>query len=319
VWLLAAVLIAGGVAGLEIYVRGRGYVPSVKDDEYAWAWARGRVSDGSPKTVAILGTSRILLAFSQQAFEDALPDYPVTQLAIDGTQPAGSLIDLAADDDFVGIAIVDTQEFGIAPENYHRQDAYVDAYHRKWRAPGAMAERWLATQAQERMALFEVSGMKPILNGWHATPPYVVTHADRTQYADYSKAGIAKQKKRQVDKVEKKMLQRPVATQQIADDWLAKAMQIEPYVDAIQARGGKVVFVRMPTCDERWELDQHDSPKDKFWDRFAARTAAVTVHFKDYPELSGFECPDTSHLDSKDAVAFTRGLVTVLQRKGVFR
>lgn len=317
-WLLAVVLIVGGVGGLEAYVRSRGYVPSVKDDEYAWAWARGKVSDGSPRSVAILGTSRILLAFSQQAFEEAAPGYPVTQLAIDGSQPAGSLIDLAEDPEFVGIAIVDTQEFGIVPENWHRQDAYVEAYHRKWRAPGAMVERWLATEAQKRMALFEVSGMKPILNAWHQTPPYVVTHADRTQYADYSKSGVAKQKKRQVDKVEKRM-ERPGATQKIADDWLARAMQIEPYVEKIQARGGVVVFVRMPTCDERWELDQHDSPKDRFWDRFAAATKAVTVHFKDYPELSGFECPDTSHLDSKDAPAFTRGLVTVLQRKGVLR
>lgn len=317
-WLLALVLIVAGVGGMETYVRSRGYEPSVKDDEYSWAIARGRVSDGSKSTVAILGTSRILLAFSTEAFEDAAPDYPVTQLAIDGTQPMGSLIDLAEDPDFAGIAIVDTQEFGTDPVNWHKQDPWIDAYHRRWRTPGAMAERWLATRVQSRLALLETSGMKPILNLWHATPPYVVTHADRTQYADYSRSDVVKQKKRQLDKVGKRA-DRTRSTEEQAAAWLQKAMEIEPYVDKIQARGGRVVFVRMPTCDERWELDQRQAPKDLYWDHFAAATKAASIHFDDFEELRGFECPDTSHMDSKDAAAFTRGLVTVLKRKGVLR
>jgi len=77
-------------------VRARGYQPSMKDDEHAWVRERARVS-ASPRTVALLGASRIQLGFSPPAFRAALPRWTYVQLAIDGTQPAGSLRDLAAD------------------------------------------------------------------------------------------------------------------------------------------------------------------------------------------------------------------------------
>ena len=146
-WLVAAALALVAVATLELAMRARGYRPSVKDDEYAWAWQRARVSDASPRTVAILGTSRIHLAFSPSAFADALPGWTAVQLAIDGTQPAGALVDLAADPDFRGVAIVDTLESGIVAENRNSQRAYITAYHRRWRAPGAMAGFSLTIQA----------------------------------------------------------------------------------------------------------------------------------------------------------------------------
>jgi hypothetical protein len=43
----------------------------------------------------------------------------------------------------------------------------------------------------------------------------------------------------------------------------------------------------------------------------------TTVHFKDHAALAGFACPDTSHIDSKDGPAFTRGLLDVLIAKRV--
>jgi hypothetical protein len=74
----------------------------------------------------------------------------------------------------------------------------------------------------------------------------------------------------------------------------------------------------MPTCDERWEADERMFPKALFWDQLAARTHAMAIHFKDYPTLASFPCPDTSHLDKRDAPAFTRGLLEILRQRGVF-
>jgi hypothetical protein len=310
-WLAAVVAIALAVGGLEAFVRARGYRPSVKDDEYAWAWQRGRV-DGDPHAVAILGTSRILLAFSRDAFEQALPGWTPVQLAVDGSQPAGSLVDLARDPEFRGVAIVDTTETGIVAENLARQAAYVRAYQRRWREPGAMAERWLATHVQSTFALLSDTGLHYFENGWRV-PPYVTTFADRTQYGDFTLRG-AELRRKQVARITIAASPSP----DDADAWLGDVLKMEPYIDAIQARGGRVVYVRMPTCDERWVADQHDAPKARYWDRLAARTHAVAIHFADYAELRAFACPDTSHLDSKDAPAFTRALVAILVARGVF-
>ena len=322
-WLatLALVAVAGG--GLELWLRGRGYRPSVKDDEYAWAWQRVRAGDGSPRTVAVLGASRILLAFDAATFARDAPNYKAVQLAVDGTTPAGSLIDLAGDPEFRGIALVDTTESGILVGNYARQDAYVTAYHRRFRAPGAMAERWLATAVQSRVALPSAGGMRALGALWqHAVwppPPYVTTFADRTQFADFSLTSIAERRRAQLDRLP------PAGTASAADAaaWLEEALRIEPHVAAIRARGGQVVLLRMPTCDERWQFDETTTPRALYWDRLAARlttrTGAVAIHFRDYPELASLPCPDTSHIDSRDGPRFTHALIDILKRFGILR
>jgi hypothetical protein len=311
-WLATAALAVMAVGGIELAMRHRGYRPSVKDDEYGWAWQRARASDGSPHTVAILGTSRIHLAFSPEAFERALPGWTPVQLAIDGTQPAAALIDLADDPSFRGVVLVDTFESGIAPENLISQRAYVAAYHRRWRAPGAMAERWLAIRVESQLAILSDTGVHIAATG--ASPPYVATFSDRSQFADYALTDVAERRRKLVDRLA------PVAppTQHDADVWLDGALQMEPHIAAIRARGGAVVYLRMPTCDERWAADQRSEPRALYWDRLAARTAAVTIHFADHPSLRSFDCPDTSHIASKDGPRFTTALIDLLRTRGVF-
>ena len=159
VWLCTLLLVGGSVLGLEKFVRARGFVPSVKDDEYAWALARRQASNGSPHTVAVLGASRILLAFSPQAFRAALPDWTYVQLAKQGSFPLATLRDLAFDPDFRGVALVDIVETGFDMRYWDSQKPLVDAFHRGWRSVGQLAERTLETAVQSRVA----SGKLPCL------------------------------------------------------------------------------------------------------------------------------------------------------------
>lgn len=310
-WLATAAIALVAIAAIELAMRARGYRPSVKDDEYAWAWQRARVSDGSPRTVAVLGTSRIRLAFSPSAFTAALPGWTAVQLAIDGTQPAGALVDLAGDPDFRGVAIIDTLESGIVAENRNSQRAYIAAYHRRWRAPGAMAERWLATPVQSHLAILSDTLLHILATG--ATPPYVATFPDRTQFADYALTDIAERRKKLLDR-----LAPTPPTSQEADAWLASVLQMEPYIAQIQARGGQVVYLRMPTCDERWATDQITEPRPLYWNRLAEKTRAIAIHFADFASLRDFECPDTSHIASRDGPRFTRAVIDLLADRGVF-
>jgi len=315
-WLVAVAFAAGSVIGLELFVRGRGYQPSLKDDEYAWAWQRGRVSDGSHRTIAVLGASRIQLAFSAAALREALPGWRAVQLAVNGTYPMGALRDLAADPAFRGVALVDTTVGGFYRETWASQDAQVTAYRRRWRAPGAMIERRLATFVQMRLAILAIGGTRLLAalaeTGEFPRPPYVVTAADRTRFADYALADVAALRARRGGRVEA-----GEDSDEEAAQWLAEALELEASVAAIQARGGHVVYLRMPTCDERWETDERTRPKARFWDRLAAKTGAVAIHFRDEPTLASFACPDGSHIASKDGPRFTRALIEILVARGV--
>jgi len=315
VWLVTLAIVGGSVFALERFVRGRGFVPSVKDDEFSWALARRQASNDSPRTVAVLGASRILLAFSPQAFRAALPDWQYVQLAKQGSHPIAALRDLALDPAFRGVALVDASEGSFDVSNWHSQDAVVATYHRGWRSIGQLAERRLETFVQSRVALLAGDGLRTIgslvRHGTWPTPFYTTTFADRTKFANYNMTDVERRRLVQLARLEG-------YTAEIGDaeGWLASALAQEVFVALIQARGGQVVYVRMPTCGTRWQVDETKWPKALFWDRLAHSTRAMTIHFKDYPALSGFTCPDTSHIDSKDGPQFTRAVIEILRQRG---
>lgn len=317
-WLCTLVLVGGSVIGLELFVRSRGFAPSVKDDEYMWSIERARAADNSPRTMAILGASRILLAFSPQAFREALPDWTYVQLAKQGSFPLAPLRDLAFDPSFRGVALVDLPEGGFDSFNSESQQPLVATYHKGWRTVGQLGERVLETAVQSHVALLATSGLRTIssifLEGRFPAPFYTTTFADRTKYADYNLTDVERRRLVQLARIEAGGV-----GQANPDVWLQKALSLELHVALIQSRGGEVVFVRMPTCDARWDRDEMFYPKADFWDRFARSTRAQTIHFKDVPALAHFECPDTSHIASKDGPAFTRGLVEVLRSRGLLQ
>lgn len=315
-WLVVAAVVATVVVRFELFVRSRGYQPSVKDDEYAWAWQRARVSNDSPRTMALLGSSRVMLAFSPEGFSEVLSGWTYAQLGINGTTPIGALWDLARDPSFRGVALVDVSEGGFVMTSWTSQDKWIRAYERRWRTVGAMAERVLATYVQSHVAMLATRGVHTFGKLWRTgswpKPPYVTTLPDRTRFADFSLTDVGRQRGRRVEQLKTW----DTATGDPAI-WLAQALEIEPAVAAIQARGGQVVYVRMPTCDERWTIDEQQTPKAQFWDQLARKTRAVTIHFKDDAVLSSFPCPDTSHIASKDGPAFTRRLLELLRDRGV--
>jgi hypothetical protein len=71
----------------------------------------------------------------------------------------------------------------------------------------------------------------------------------------------------------------------------------------------------MPVTGESWTLEESHFPKALYWDAFAASGAATAIHFRDVPDLRDLECPDTSHLDMRDAPRFTKVLIRELNQR----
>lgn len=316
VWLFTLAIVGGAIAGLECFVRSRGFVPSVKDDEYAWSLARAGASTHSPRTLAVLGSSRILLAFSSAAFREAMPTWSYVQLAKQGSHPLATLRDLAHDTSFRGIALVDITEGGFDPSHWESQTPLVETYHRGWRSLGQLAERRLETAVQSRVALLAGDGLRTIgsllLERRWPKPFYTTTFADRTKFADYDMTDVERRRLVQLARLDGYAGEVDDPT-----SWIGNALSHDLYVMMIKARGGDVVYLRMPTCAERWQIDDAKWPKAIFWDQLAARTNAQTIHFRDHAALAGLQCPDTSHIDSKDGPAFTRAVLDILRARGL--
>jgi len=145
-------------------------------------------------------------------------------------------------------------------------------------------------------------------------PIHVVTHADRSKSSDYSLLHLPSHRARRVARRTAGYAHRDIPDPRT---WREHVADVVPWLRRIEARGGHVVFIRFPTSDEHWDLDERYYPRPLYWDQLAAITGVPTVHFADDPRTSGFTCPDTSHLDQRDAPRFTAGLLDVLSERGL--
>ena len=85
----------------------------------------------------------------------------------------------------------------------------------------------------------------------------------------------------------------------------------------IQARGGRVVFLREPVADEHLAIDEANYPRARYWDAYARVAPATRIDFRDEPALADFVLPDSSHIDGVDVPRFTAAMARVLARHGL--
>lgn len=84
--------------------------------------------------------------------------------------------------------------------------------------------------------------------------------------------------------------------------------------EKIRARGGKIVFVRLPHSGGLKALEDKVMPRQQSWDPLLQMTKAPGIYYSDFPELSGFNCPEWSHLSAGDSVEFSKRLVPHLRQ-----
>ncbi len=311
-WLLAIGLVLVCLGSWEGVWRQQGFVPSLTDDATLWAATRDQVEDHNPRAVVLVGTSRMQLGIHVEAFTKTTGIRPV-QLSMNAEVPIVVLRHFAQDESFRGVIICDMMADWLYVEAVAGKAAeWIDVYTTQTWSVGI--EQWLRQLIQQTL-VFRLSDISPH-NLWWAwegaywpQPSYTTLLADRSVQADYTK-------------LEHKWREEPIrkareAYQQTVPPWSAeefreRARKLDAMIAPLYERGGEVIFVRFPTSDELWQLEDARYPRARYWDVFAAQTRAKTIHFREYPALSQFDCPDGSHLDYRDTEAFTTALTELL-------
>jgi len=318
--IVLAFLVAGtALAGWEWLWRAHGYEPMLYDDRDLWSLHRQQVTDvGQARNFTVVGASRIQLAFSTQVFESSMPGWTATSLAINGHYPFAVLEDLAADEAFAGVMLLAVDARGLAHWHRDMSEPWVRHYHRDF-GPQRRIERILLSALQQRLVMAGGDfNLIARVRGWiDGRPPqrhYTRLLDDRTIHADYSQADVPGLRRNFEVGLAESYKQHPPASPQ---RWVSELEPVSRAVTAIRERGGDVVFLRMPTADAHWSLDEDNYPRHEYWDRLAGVTGAHTIHFADYPGLAGLELPDTSHIDGSDRARFTRELVQILVERGI--
>lgn len=317
-WAFTLALFFAGMLTAESAWRHLGYRPSAVDSPALWKFWYDRAVDGGPRTIALIGTSRIQAGISTGVIRNRLPDYRVVQLAKYASgSPIGVLRALASDDRFNGIVICDTIEPFLLREYWEDQRELFEYVGDTRDGIEALA----SATVLERLAIrSSESGIWAALNelGNRGALPFsrhIRMGADRSIEFDFS--GVKNLKQFREEKVE--MYRRRYAEAQFPtpEGLDLDVEDIENFVRSIRARGGQVVFLRMPSSGERLALEEEYHPKNKYWDRFAAMTSGIWIHPADLADARGWECPDESHLDYRDTISFTNALVDELLQREV--
>lgn len=317
IWICAGVLSVSVIAGVESFWRAQGHVPVVNDGQELWSWYRNEVYGNEGKTVVLVGRSRQMCGFWTEGFRERFPDHKLVQLSVAGAKVLPVFRNLAMDDEFQGTVLCSIMPYDLsAPED--QPHPYLDYYIAEGKQYESLIEHWEFGAKHYLNSLVAFNPRTSLKSAWRhlytdrSLPEPVIDQwrFDRAKYYDFSDIDLEKKRKQLLKHNRPGRAREPKS-------WLRGAVRIEPYVEKIQSRGGRVVFLRYPTTGENQKRTETKYPKEQIWDRFAEATSAETLHFQDVPAMCEIECPDLSHLDIRDAPRFTSILLDELVRRDV--
>jgi hypothetical protein len=297
--------------------------------------ARRRVQ---PESLVIIGDSRGWYDVDLDEMQKGLGKRPV-QLAMGGSCAYPVLADLSNDKSFHGTIICSVvPRLFVAPPGSPPMDRAQKTVRRSHtQTPAQRASQYLAMPLEEQVAflkqeelnLDELLNRLPIPNRPGALvpprlPPYFGT-IDRERRARMIEecARPGSELAKRIQQIWIPLFTPPPPPTYIPKDEFGKIMgqaieqrfhDVASAVQKLRARGGKIVFVHFPHSGELKKLEDRDTPRAGVWDRVIQETGAPGIYYEDFPELSGFTCPEWSHLSAGDSVEFSKRLVPHLRQ-----
>jgi hypothetical protein len=320
--LLMVFLVVIVIGGWELYLRHHGVVISFDNGKELWADKRAMVYE--PGATIFVGSSRIKYDLDIPTWEKATGRHAV-QLAVEGTSPVPTLVDLGNDPQFKGKLVVDvTEALFFSPDrggNGKSQGENVTYY--RTRTPAQRASFVLDHALESGFVFLDRDNLSlnaeldnvPIRNrpGVFSFPVFP---------REFQNCNFDRQ-----DKMDDKFLSDTSLQHQVQNIWtlLMGMARNAPHdgpnpvpgimqatkdaVDKIRTRGGEVVFIRTPSSGPMLEGEVHAFPRERLWDPLLAATHCKGFYFRDNPATDHFICPEWSHLKPSDAVLYTNALI----------
>jgi hypothetical protein len=331
---VVVLIVLAATMSWELYCRSIGYGPTLDDSEDLWAMRRRAVE---PESIVVIGDSRGFFDVDLDEIQRGLGKRPI-QLASGGMCGFPVLDDLAKDETFHGTIICSvTPRLLFAPPGtfpFERGEKVVKRFHNQ--TPAQRMSLYLSFPLQEHVAFLKQDDLSleallrklsiPDRPGAHVSPtfpPYFQT-VDRERRARmWDKcAEPGSELAKRIQQIWLPLFTPPPPPSFIPHDiFMAKMKQgidkrfadTVAAIEKIRARGGKIVFVRLPHSGGLKELEDKLTPRQQNWDSLLQMTHAPGIYYSDYPELSGFNCPEWSHLSAGDSVEFSKRLVPHLR------
>lgn len=327
--LLMLLLVSVAVISWESYLRHKGVVISYDNLEPLWADKRAMVYEPADKATVFIGSSRNKYDLDIPTWEKLTGTHAI-QLAMEGNNPVPVLLDLADDPQFKGNLVVDvTEGLFFSPLQGPNADKINSAIKYYKNITPAQKAGFVINHALESQFVFldkedfslpalldklEIPSRKGVMMLPYFPIEFTRVHFNRQSFMTEKLVTDTNLQKKVTSMW---MLYADMSKKfppPSGDTLLKKMEQVKAASDKIRARGGKVLFVRTPSSGPYWMGEQMAFPREKYWDKLLEVTGCPGLHFKDYPALDHFICPEWSHLSPADAILFTKGFIQALQQ-----
>jgi hypothetical protein len=320
IWLLAPSLLLMGIAVNEGILRKAAHQPSVVSDANLFCDVYSQVNKLSNNDVILLGASRMQADFDLSVFYQHFPTKKAILLALSGRGTSYPVFkDIVKNTNFRGIVIIDETEHTLMEQKSYDQQSFIDYCHTSFSFNRQLNHR-ISAWLQSKLVFLNPQSSSLRLWGNLLTknklpvPFYSKTLFSREQLLDYKRAD-EKFLKELHDSRLNGIKSQVKPTFLTPDKWLNETKHWGNLVNKFRARGGRIIFVRMPLSEEIWKFESQITPPEKYWEVFTNKLNVKSLYFADYPDLSNFEFPDTSHLDMRDKPVFTHLLLNHLQNE----
>lgn len=313
IWLLTPALLLMGIFINEILFRQGKHEPSITSNADLFCDVYSEVKNLGSKDVILLGASRMQTGFDLQTFQGQFPNRKSLLLAQSGRGTSYPVFeDIVKNTNFQGVVIIDETERTLISKNFDQKE-FINHCHHNFSLNRQLNHRisvWLESNfvfLNSQSSSLRLWG-NLITQSQLPEPFYTKTLSDRQQLTDYARADVKFLKEIHDSRLKgvQKQAKQPFLS---PDTWLKQTEHWHNLVVQFRARGGHIIFVRLPISQERWKLESQTTPPEKYWKKFVNKLNVESVYFADYPDLSNFQLPDTSHLDMRDKSAFTKNLV----------
>ena len=327
--ILMLVIVTIALVGWEIRLRNIGVTTTYDIGNALWSDKRAMVYEPKDKATVFIGSSRIKYDIDIPTWESLTGGNHVIQLGHDGSNPIPVLLNLAEDEKFSGRLVIDITEglfFSMSPFNNVEPNKNIKYYNDRTYAQKASFEIDKVLQSklvfldQENFSLNAYLSELQLKN----RPKVFEMPIFPWQFGRYT---FDNQEFMNQEFVRDTNLQVKVRNiwAFFAKTFAAPAVSgmpldsimnvVKTATNKIKARGGEVFFTRTPSSGPYLMGEEHDFPRDKYFNRLLIETQSQGFHFKDYPSTQNMVCPEWSHLAPTDAVTFTKELVRVLKEE----
>jgi len=296
------------MAGSERLLRMTGHTAMVRNDWPLWSWWRDKGAQADGRTLMVLGSSRIEAGFVPEAWKEIFPAHRIIQLANTASSSIPVLEDLAGDPGFHGLVLCEVSVFSMGSLALSTAEDMVRYYHEqfgfwdRWTVPinAFLQNHFVISSA----AYVGESVLKELLKGRYEASTRYAIFPDRRVVFEFQKPLSKKQIKARVSIPEIQEMIPP----KLRDEGLRR---LNLAAQTIERHGGRVVFTEYVSTREK-------GLRSYFWEPLESQAKSPGIYFEDDPFLSTFRTPDGSHLDGRDAGAYTRRLAEIIREKGWF-